>query len=157
MNQRCQTCGAELFGGQQFCRQCGAAVAASSGEATTQLLADGRTQPQAPESANTSRVRAGTEPVGQRQTAYQPPLVSFQQTSPLANPPVRKSRPGLWLVGLLAVFLLGAGVAGFGAFVWWRAHRQQMIVVKKGAGDAHPADIPVPPLPPDFGEQLGKQ
>jgi hypothetical protein len=161
MTQRCQTCGAELFEGQQFCRQCGAAVVASSGEATTQLLGDGWTQPQAPESANTSQVRAGTEPVGQRQTAYQPPLVSFQQTSPLATPPVvRKSRRGLWLVALLAVFLLGAGVAGVGIFAWWRAHRQQMIIVKKGTageGVGHPAEIPAPPLPPDFGEQLGKR
>jgi hypothetical protein len=169
MNQRCQTCGAELFEGQQFCRQCGAAVVASSGEATTQLLGDGWTQPQAPESANTSPVRAGTEPVGERQsspafqqpTSYQPPLVSFQQTSPLATPPVvRKSRRGLWLVALLAVFLLGAGVAGVGIFAWWRAHRQQVIVVKKGTageGVGHPTEIPAPPLPPDFGEQLGKQ
>jgi hypothetical protein len=169
MTQRCSTCGAELFEGQQFCRQCGAAVVASSGEATTQLLGDGRTQPQAPESANTSPVRAGTEPVGQRQsspayqqpTSYQPPLVSFQQTSPLATPPVvRKSRRGLWLVALLAVFLLGAGVAGVGIFAWWRAHRQQMIVVKKGTageGVGHPAKIPEPPLPPDFGERLGAQ
>jgi hypothetical protein len=168
MNQRCQTCGAELFEGQQFCRQCGAAVVASSGEATTQLLGDGWTQPQAPESANTSPVRSGTEPVGARQsspayqqpTSYQPPLVSFQQTSPLANLPVRKSRGGLWLVALLAVFMLGAGVAGIGGFVWWRAHRQPVIVVKKGTageGVGHPSEIPVPPLPPDFGEQLGKQ
>jgi hypothetical protein len=108
---------------------------------------------------------AGTEPVGARQspafqqpTAYQPPLVSFQQTSPLATPPPRKRRGGLWLVALLAVFMLGAGVACIGALVWWRAHRQQMIVVKKGrVDDNHAAEIPVPPLPPDFGERLGEQ
>jgi hypothetical protein len=107
----------------------------------------------------------GTEPVGARQspafqqpTAYQPPLASFQQTSPLAAPPPRKSRGGLWLVALLAVFLLGAGVAGVGAFVWWRAHRQQVVFVKKpGADGDHPAEIPAPPLPPDFGDRLGEQ
>ena len=165
MTQRCTNCGAELFEGQQFCRQCGASVAASSGEATTQLL-DGGTQPQAGEAANTSPVRTGTEPVGgarqtpayQQPTAYQPPLVSFQQTSPLATPPPRKGRGGLWLFALLAVFILGAGVAGVGALVWWRAHRQQVVVFKKGNADgAHPSDIPVPPIPPDFGEQLGRQ
>jgi hypothetical protein len=167
MNIRCPTCGAELFEGQQFCRQCGAAVVARD-EATTQLLGDGWTQPQAPEAANTSPVRTGTEPVGgprqspafQQPTAYQPPFMSLQQTSPLANPPVRKSRGGLWLVALLAVFMLGAGVAGIGGFLWWKAHRQQVIVVKKGNAE-HPADIPVPPVPPDIdlehlGEQIGK-
>jgi hypothetical protein len=166
MTQRCQTCGAELFGGQQFCRQCGAAVVSSSGEATTQLL-DGGAQPQGVQAEGTSPVLgAGTEPVGARQspafqqpTAYQPPLASFQQTSPLSTPPPRKSRGGLWLVALLAVFMLGAGVAGVGIFAWWRAHRQQMIVVKKAKADAddHAAEIPVPPLPPDFGERLGEQ
>lgn len=169
MNQRCPSCDAELFEGQQFCRQCGAAVVASGGEATTQLLGDGWTQPQqASESASTSPVwGGGTEPVGgarsspgfQQQTAYQPPLASLQHTSPLAPPP-RKGRRGLWLFALLAVFVLGAGVAGIGAFVWWKAHQQRMIVVKKGAA-AHPEGIPAPPVPPDvdfehLGEQIGK-
>src|SRR5919107_378715 len=165
MTERCPNCGAELFGGQQFCRQCGAAVGAAGGEATTQLLGGGATQPRPRE--DTAPVWGlGTEPVGARQspafqqpTAYQPPLASFQQTSPLAAPPPRKSRGGLWLVALLAVFLFGAGVAGVGAFVWWRAHRQQVVYVKKGAADGedHPAEIPQPPLPPDFGERLGEQ
>ena len=165
MTKRCPSCGAELYEGQQFCRQCGATVAGQGGEATTQLL--GVNQPRPVEAADTSPVRVGTEPVGgahqspafQQPTAYQPPLASFQQTSPLAAAqPPRKSRRGLWLVALLAVFLFGAGVAGVGAFVWWRAHRQQMIVVKKGSAD-HAAGIPEPPAPPDFehlGEQIGK-
>jgi Putative adhesin len=161
MTMRCPSCGAELFEGQQFCRLCGATVAGQGGEATTQLL--GGAQPRGGEAADTSPVRVGTEPVGgarqspayQQPTAYQPPLASFQQTSPLAPPPPRKSRRGLWLVALLAVFMLGAGVAGVGAFVWWRAHRQPMIVVKKGNAE-HPAEIPVPPVPPDF-EGLGDQ
>jgi hypothetical protein len=165
MNQRCPTCGAELFEGQQFCRQCGAAVPSPSGEATTQLLGDGWTQPQASESASTSPVwGAGTEPVGgarqspsfQQPTAYQPPLASFQQTSPLAPTP-RKGGRGLWLVALLAVFVFGAGVAGVAAMIWWRANHQPMIVVKKGKVDAeHPTNIPEPPAPPDL-ENLGEQ
>ena len=168
MTQRCTSCDAELFVGQQFCRQCGAAVVAPGGEATTQLLGDNWTQPQASESSGTSPVwGSGTEPVGGRQspafqqpTAYQPPLQSFQQTSPLAAQPPRKGRRGLWLVALLAVFVLGAGVAGIGAFVWWKSHQQQVVFVKKGAA-AHPEGIPVPPAPPDvdfehLGEQIGK-
>jgi hypothetical protein len=169
MTQRCPTCDAELFEGQQFCRQCGAAVVAPGGEATTQLLGDNRTQPQGSESAGTSSVwGAGTEPVGgarsspafQQQTAYQPPLQSFHRTSPLAAQPPRKSRRGLWLFALLAVFVLGASVAGIGAFVWWKAHQQQPVFVFKKAS-AHPEGIPAPPVPPgvDFehlGEQIGK-
>jgi hypothetical protein len=166
MNQRCESCGSELFGGQQFCRVCGAAVV-PRGEATTQLLGDGSAQPQGSEASGTSPVwGSGTEPVGSRQspayqqpTAYQPPLQSFQQTSPLSPTPPRKGGRGLWLFALLAVFMLGAGVAGVGAFVWWKAHQQQqVIVVKKGQPRAgQPADIPDPPLPPDFGERLGEQ
>lgn len=164
MTRRCESCGAELFEGQQFCRVCGAAVVARD-EATTQLLSDGSTQPQAPEASGTSPVwGAGTEPVGSRQspayqqpTAYQPPLQSFQQTSPLspARPP-RKGGRGLWFFALIVVFLLGAGVAGIGAFVWWKAQHQQIIVVKKGDpnGMGRPADIPRPPIPPDLGEQI---
>jgi len=167
MNQRCASCGAELFEGQQFCRVCGAAVVPRD-EATTQLLGDGWTQPQTPEAANTSPVRTGTEPVGasrqspayQQPTAYQPPLMSMQQTSPLATPPVRKSRRGLWLLALLAVFILGAGVAGIGGFLWWKSHQRTMVVVRE-TGAGHPTNIPVPPAPPDvdfehLGEQIGK-
>ncbi|HEV7893943.1 MAG TPA: DUF4097 family beta strand repeat-containing protein [Pyrinomonadaceae bacterium] len=186
MNQRCASCGAELFEGQQFCRVCGAAVVAQ-GEATTQLLGDnGWPQPQAPEASGTSPVwGTGTEPVGSRQsppvykeppvyqeptgyqktaafqqpTAYHAPLASMQQTSPLAAPPrPRKGGRGVWFIALLAVFLFGAGVAAFGAFLWWKSH-QQVIVVKKGIpeGAGHPADIPAPPLPPDFGARLEEQ
>lgn len=166
MTRLCESCGAELFEGQQFCRVCGAAVVARD-EAATQLLGESATQPQAPEPTGTSPVwGAGTEPVGSRQspafqqpTAYQPPLTSFQQTSPLAPPPPRKGGRGLWFFALLAVFMLGAGVAGVGAFVWWKAQQQRVIVVKKSGpnGVGHPADIPDPPLPPDFGERIGEQ
>jgi len=187
MNQRCASCGAELFEGQQFCRVCGAAVVAQ-GEAATQLLGDnGWPQSQTPESSGTSPVwgGAGTEPVGARQsppvyqeppayqeptgyqktaafqqpTAYHAPLASMQQTSPLAAPPTpaRKGGRGVWFVALLVVFLLGAGVAGIGAFVWWKSQQQAPVVKKVVMG--HPPDIPEPPPPPDLsglGEQIRK-
>jgi len=152
---RCQSCGAELYEGQQFCRQCGATVVGQSGEATTQLLGVNRPRPS--EGPDTSPVRVGTEPVGgarqqspayQQPTSYHPPLASFQQTSPLAAQPPRKGGRGLWLFALLAVFLLGAGVAGVGAFVWWKSHRQPVVVVRKGGGEH--TDIPAPPAPPDL-------
>lgn len=165
MNQSCQSCGSELFGGQQFCRVCGAAVVARD-EATTQLLVDGATQAQGAEASGTSSVwGTGTEPVGSRQspayqqpTAYQPPLRSLQQTSPLSPTPPRKGGRGLWLFALLAFFMFGAGVAGFGAFLWWKSHQQtQQKVVYIGPEKGHSAEVPMPPLPPDFGERLGEQ
>ena len=187
MNQRCASCGAELFEGQQFCRVCGAAVV-PQGEATTQILGDsGWPQPQGPEASGTSPVwGTGTEPVGSRQsppaykeppayqeptgyqktaafqqpTAYQTPLASMQQTSRLVAPPQqRKGGRGLWFFALLVVFMLGAGVAGVGAFVWWKANQQQQVAAARRARAAaeQPADIPVPPLPPDFGDRLEKQ
>jgi hypothetical protein len=128
---------------------------------------------------------AGTEPVGARQsppvykeppvyqeptayqktaafqqpTAYHAPLASMQQTSPLAPPPVpRKGGRGLWFFALLVVFMLGAGVAGIGGFVWWKAHQQERAAANvRKIRVEHPPDIPVPPLPPDFGERLGEQ
>ncbi|HKG15505.1 MAG TPA: DUF4097 family beta strand repeat-containing protein [Pyrinomonadaceae bacterium] len=186
MNKRCESCGAELFEGQQFCRVCGAAVVAQ-GEATTQLLGDnGRTQSQAPEASGTSPVwGTGTEPVGSRQsppvykeppayqeptgyqktaafqqpTAYQTPLASMQQTSPLTAPPPRRGGRGLWFFALLLVFLLGAGVAGVGGFVWWKAHQQAQVADARKVRPevVRPADIPEPPQPPDLsglGEQI---
>lgn len=186
MNQRCASCGAELFEGQQFCRVCGAAVV-SQGEAATQLLGDnGWPQPQGQESSGTSPVwgGAGTEPVGSRQqppvykeppayqeptgyqktaafqqpTAYQTPLQSFQQTSPLVPPPARKGGRGLWFVALLVVFMLGAGVAGVGGFLWWKANQQRAAFVRKIQVE-HPPNIPDPPPMPDLsglGEQIQK-
>jgi predicted peroxiredoxin len=165
---------------------CGAAVVAQ-GEAATQLLGDNWGQPQAPEASGTSPVwgGVGTEPVGSRQpppayqeppvyqeptayqktaafqqpTAYHAPLASMQQTSPLAAPPpTRRGGRGLWFFALLVVFMLGAGVAAVGAFVWWKSHQQVVVVRRGGPGGAgHPAEIPNPPLPPDFGERLEEQ
>lgn len=186
MSQRCASCGAELFEGQQFCRVCGAAVV-TQGEATTQLLGDnGWPQPQGQEASGTSPVwgGAGTEPVGSRQsppvykeppayqeptgyqktaafqqpTAYHAPLASMQQTSPLAAPAQpRGGGRGVWFIALLVVFMLGAGVAGVGAFVWWKANQQQQAASVRKIQVVHPPNIPEPPLPPDFGERLGDQ
>jgi len=177
MNESCPNCGAELYEGQQFCRRCGSPVgAAAGGEAPTQLFQGG---PQAGAPAPV----AGTVPLGggartegvaaQRPTEYHPP--ASQQTSALVGepfgsrplavggtmpPPARKSRAGQWFVALLAVFVLGAGLAAAAAFLWWRAaHTGAVVRVVKTGPPAVPAVPAVPPVPdmPEIPGDLGER
>jgi hypothetical protein len=157
MQESCPNCGAELYGGQQFCRRCGTPVgaAAGGGEAPTQLFNEG----------------AHTEGVaGQRPTEYQ--TSAGQQTSALVGhpfgaqplavgaPPARRRRRGVWLFALLAVFVLGAGLASGAAFIWWRAtHRGTVVKIVKTGPQGAPAVPAVPPVPevPEIPADLGER
>jgi len=172
MPELCQNCGAELYEGQQFCRRCGTPVgAAVGGEAPTQLFNEGAPAGAAPPAVGTSPLGAGARTDGvmaQRPTEYHPP--ASQKTSALVGdpfgsrplavgaPPVRKRRRGLWLVALLAVFVLGAGLASGAAFLWWRAtHAGTVVRVVKTAPPAAPEVPPVPEMPnipADLGERI---
>jgi hypothetical protein len=146
--------------------------AAAGGEAPTQIFQGGAA---APAVAGTSPLGAGaahTDSVaGQRPTEYQPQ--ASQPTTALvgepfgsrplavgAPPPAKRGRRGLWLFALLAVFVLGAGLASAGAFLWWRAtHRGTVVkVVKTGPAVPAPPDAPpvpgVPELPPDIAQRV---
>jgi hypothetical protein len=161
MSEVCNHCGAELFEGQQFCRRCGTPVRGAVGEAPTQRFSTGAPTSTASSVGASSFGGASTEAfggartdaVGQRQpTAYNPPLASFQQTSPLPAAPARRRRRGAWLVILLAVFVLGAGMACTAAYVWWRATHPR-IIVRKGALEGMSAPE-IPPVPPDLGDRI---
>ncbi|MDT5268828.1 MAG: hypothetical protein QOH49_1014 [Acidobacteriota bacterium] len=176
MNESCPNCGAELYGGQQFCRRCGTPVPAAvpGGEAPTQLFNGGVQAGAAPPPAGTLPLDGGARTeggAGQRPTEYHPN--AGQQTSVLVGrpfgsqplavgaPPARRSRRGLWLCALLAVFVLGAGLASAAAFVWWRAtHRGTVVkIVKTGtqgmpAAPVVPAVPEVPEIPADLGERI---
>jgi hypothetical protein len=171
MPELCQNCGAELYGGQQFCRRCGTPVSAGAagGEAPTQLLPEGAQPAQGPEAA-ASRVAVETGPVGaQHATAYHA-AANFQRTSPLVgrpfdsrplavepNPPQRRRRRGAWLFALLAVFVLGAGLASGAAFLWWRVTRQPVRRVNTAGGvPAVPAVPRVPEIPADLGDRINE-
>jgi hypothetical protein len=159
MSERCNNCGAELFGGQQFCRRCGTPVRAESGEAPTQLLPTGAPTSSTSTAIGTSQFGgARTDAVGPRQpTAYTPPLAAFQQTSPLpAAParPARRRRRGAWLFALFAVFLLGGVVACGAAYVWWRASHHPMVVKRVSVGGVSVSAPEIPPVPPDLGDQI---
>lgn len=153
MTERCHNCGAELFAGQQFCRRCGAGVRAEGGEAPTQLFPPGGA-PTGPQGTSTTGLGGrGTDPVRDpRPTGYQPPLGSFQQTSPLAATPAaaapRKGRGrGRWLVALVAVAVLS--VLGTLALVFALSERRRqppaVTVIRKGGVGVN---LPQPPAPP---------
>lgn len=145
----------------------GAAV--SGGEAPTQLFPGGGQA--ATPAAGTSPLGEGaqTEGVaGQRPTEYHPN--AGQQTSVLVGqpfgsrplavgaPPPPKRRRGLWLFALLAVFVLGAGLASGAAFIWWRAtHTGTVVRVVKTAPPAAP-EVPavpeMPEIPADLGDRI---
>lgn len=178
MNDRCSTCGAELFAGQQFCRRCGRATPARAGEdAPTQMLQQqGAQAGGAAVATDTSPLGRGarTDAVGPRQPIIsQPPVgsqppASFQPTSPLVGQPFG-SRPlavgqpaqgggrrGAWFVALLVVALLCVGVAGGAGLMWWHAQQRALAARMVGPGEVRVPNVP-PPLPPDFGEKLGQQ
>src|SRR4051794_40750464 len=95
MTESCPNCGAELYGGQVFCRRCGTPVgaAAGGGEAQTQLFDGGAQSGAAAPVAGTSRLGDGAHTAGvaaQRPTEYHPP--AGQQTSALVGEPFG-SRP----------------------------------------------------------------
>jgi Putative adhesin len=180
MVERCSTCGAELFAGQQFCRRCGRAVAARAGEdAPTQILQQGAQAGGAGVATDTSPLGRGarTDAVGPRQPiASQQPLgsqppASFQPTAPLVGQPFGsrplavgqpaqgRGRRGAWLVALLVVALLCVGVAGGAGMMWWHARQRALAARMAGAGEVRVPNVPnvPPPLPPDFGERLSQQ
>jgi hypothetical protein len=104
---------------------------------------------------------------GQQPTAYHMPA-NFQQTSPLVGQPFNsrplaieptatRRRRGAWLFALLAVFVLGAGLASGAAFLWWRTTRQPIIVKKINTAGGVPEVPPipeVPEIPADLGDRI---
>src|SRR4051812_29759003 len=177
MSESCQNCGADLYEGQQFCRRCGTPVgAAAGGEAPTQLFDGGAQARVAVPAAGTSRLGEGAQTAGvaaQRPTEYHPS--AGQQTSALVGEPfgsrplavggvptpARKSRGGLWLVALLAGFVLGAGPAPAAALFWGRATHTPGTGVRGGktGPPVAPAVPEVPPIPemPNIPADLGER
>jgi hypothetical protein len=100
----------------------------------------------------------------QPQGSYAPMPPSFQHTSPLVGQPFgsqpltvgaapRKSRGWIWLVALLAVFLLGGGAIGGVGYAIWRA-KQRAFAARAGI-----PNVPMPPdvkIPTDLGDKINK-
>jgi hypothetical protein len=151
MAEQCNSCGAELFTGQQFCRACGAPTRQfSSEELPTQILPHQQQErPLAPapllNTAPLSAGRATSDPVyraGYQQ--YQPPAAQQPQqpTLPIGVAPRRRSRGWLYAVLGLLVFVLGATFLAALFFVN-RPHR--VVRMRRPNVAAVP---PVPAVPP---------
>ncbi len=167
MAERCNSCGAELFTGQQFCRACGTPTRRfSSEELPTQMLPPGgQEQPPPPQQPAatplaTSPLDAGrhtSDPVfGAGYTSYQPPPAPPLH-APVPAPHARTrsgSRTWLYAVLGLLIFFGGASVVAGLFFMNRRAQRVVKTVVRPNV------KAPMPPMPPPHpmnrGEEEGK-
>lgn len=132
----------------------------------------------------TSRLGGGapTDAVGPKHaTTYQPQAsnyapvtpsfqqaqtpAGFQQTSPLVGQPfgsqplmvgapARKGRGWVWLVALLAVFVLGVGAVGGAGYVFWRA-KQRAFSARRNTPNA--PNVPDVNIPPDLSDRINKE
>jgi hypothetical protein len=156
MAERCDSCGAELFTGQQFCRACGTPTRQfSSEELPTQMLPPGgQEQPQPPHAPTP----LATSPLPVRNTSeqspgagysrYQPPPLPPQQqraTAPVVAPFAPPASPRTWLYAVLGllIFFAGASVVAGLFFVNRRApERVTKTIVRPNV------KAPIPPMPP---------
>ncbi|HEV2880614.1 MAG TPA: DUF4097 family beta strand repeat-containing protein [Pyrinomonadaceae bacterium] len=154
MAERCNSCGAELFTGQQFCRACGAPTRQfSSEELPTQMLPPGG-QEQPP----TAQTPLATSPLPGRNTSdpvygaadysrYQPPVAPQRVTAPVVAPlapPVARRRSHAWLYAVLGllIFFAGASVVAGLFFMNRQAQRVTKTIVRPNV------KVPMPPMPP---------
>jgi hypothetical protein len=157
MNERCDNCGAELFAGQQFCRQCGAPTRQlSPGEIPTQILPGGQDQQQPAPQATAGQAHAATTPLGSRDTdeVYRSRVAQFLNPPPAPIAPMSTmaleggGRSGWrgWLIALVCV--LGFLVVGsiFAArYVSQQLAARRTVIVNRGRQGAQ---VNIPPLPP---------
>jgi hypothetical protein len=146
MNERCRNCGAELFAGQQFCRQCGARTGVlTHDDVATQIL---------PGQPTTAPPPTATVPLGGDRRHTDPnfppyatagygapqPVGPLGATAPAAPPARRRGIPFGWL--LLAFFVLFVGTVGAGGFYVY-VHK-----IKPLAREIRGITPPKPPVPP---------
>ncbi|HZG52419.1 MAG TPA: DUF4097 family beta strand repeat-containing protein [Pyrinomonadaceae bacterium] len=153
MTEQCDSCGAELFAGQQFCRACGTPTRRfSSEDLPTQMLPPGGQEqppPAAPTPLATSPLpaRHTSDPVyGAGYSRYQPPPAPQRATAPVvapvAPPPARRSHTWLYAALGLLLFFAGASVVAGLFFVKRQTQRVAKTIVRPNM------KIPMPPMPP---------
>ncbi|MCA1564617.1 MAG: DUF4097 family beta strand repeat-containing protein [Acidobacteria bacterium] len=165
MAERCNSCGAELFTGQQFCRACGTPTRQfSSEELPTQMLPPGGREPQQQQQQPTAQTPLATSPLPGRDTSdpvygaadysrYQPPAAPQRVTAPVVAPPAppARRRSHAWLYAALGLLLFFAGasvVAGL-FFMNRQAQRITKTVMRPNV------KMPMPPMPPPHPMDTG--
>ncbi|HZH91938.1 MAG TPA: DUF4097 family beta strand repeat-containing protein [Pyrinomonadaceae bacterium] len=161
MAERCNSCGAELFTGQQFCRACGTPTRLlPSEELPTQILPPGAQDEENTAARPTARTPLATSPLPGRDTSepvfaaaqapYQPPLAPQQRatTAPVLAPlapgaPRKGSRAWLYMLLGLLIFFAGASVVAGLFFINRQSPERVMKTVVRPN-----ARIPKPPMPP---------
>ena len=160
MAERCNSCGAELFAGQQFCRACGAPTRQFSGEElpTQMLPSTEQQQPQQPAPLSTSPLpgRTTSDPVyGAGYQPYQSPNAPpppQRPTSPVGAPPPRRRRSRVWLFAALGLLVFFGGAMLVAALFFANQPRQQ--ATRKIVRTVNPPSVPpLPPHPMDAGDE----
>jgi hypothetical protein len=161
MNELCSNCGAELFEGQQFCRQCGAPTRKlSSGEMPTRILSGGLSPQSAPTQPqqNAQRPFSSTTPLASRDTdaVYHSNFAAQYQTpagSPAALPTetaqLRRKRRSWrgWLVAVLCLIVVFGAGSFFVAQVIVDRLRHKIVIHKETSARAIPAIPSIPSIP----------
>jgi hypothetical protein len=147
MSERCKNCGAELFAGQQFCRQCGARTGLLTNDDVATQMLPGQ-QPNAPAGTVPLAGDRGTDPnfYARPTAAYQP-----QQVTPLApvgaQPPARRRSSLGWALVVVLICAVGA-ICVVGVFIVQSARQAARIVqIRRPAMPAPPALPNIPPPP----------
>jgi hypothetical protein len=172
MAERCNSCGAELFTGQQFCRACGAPTRLFSGEElpTQMLPPGGQEQPSQHPTAAAPPPPFATSPLPNRDTSdplyagggaagyagYQPPPVPQRATAPVVAPLPARPRSRTWLYAIVGLLLFCAGASAVaGLFFVNRQMQRRAVRTITRPNIAVPAmpHIPPPPHPMDAGEE----
>jgi hypothetical protein len=159
MNELCSNCGAELFEGQQFCRQCGAPTRKlASGEMPTRILSGGLSSESAPPQQTAQRPFASTTPLASRDTdaVYHSSFAAQYQTparSPAALPTEtaqlqhkRRSWRG-WLIAVLCLIVVFGAGSFFIAQVIVDRLRHKIVIHKETSARAIPAIPSIPSIP----------
>src|SRR5262245_62113369 len=117
MAEKCSNCGAELFGGQRFCRACGASTDPLSDEQATTRMMPPQPPAWSPSSAANTAPASGqnTSPVHTPPAGYQPPSAGYQPISPPPYPqtvppyaPPQKRSPWGWIIAFIGIGLFVA-------------------------------------------------
>jgi len=160
MAERCNSCGAELFTGQQFCRACGTPTRQfSSEELPTQMLPHGQGQQQSatPPPLATSPLpgRETSDPVyGAGYSGYQPPPAPQRATAPVVAPfaPVR-SGSRAWLYAVLGLLLFFAGASVVAGLFFLNRRTQRVVRMPARPNITVPVPAMPPPHPMDMSEK----